>query len=652
MKQQDYKICTELQLIKRNYDTSIMIVAGLPFKQKEVIKMIEFYSNSKYMNGQSDDLGEKPFYNILNGICEVENAAKDIDTKDITATSDDGQHYTESFLMTKDIYEWMKDVNFGQTLNGMRDTHTRYGSLLVKKCVEFDEDGTRQLTIQMPEWKNVLTDQLDIEGGPIVECHYLTAGELLKKTEWDKDGINEIIDKVALSGTTKRIPVYEVRGEFPLSFIKQLEGKKVTDKDKRTFSYQLFYIAGEPVNPSQVGLRNTDTFYLSTALTPLYWEDDTERVYKYLARKKKAGRSWGVGIFEEGSEAQVWTNDIVLKQARAMDITTKVIGQSASKKLKGRNLLSETDNGTILEHEDGKPITALTLGPSGGLAQFTQLIGQWFGQLEQTTSAYAMQRGEVNTRNFRLQSLALQQSSAVFKDLQEDLGLFIVDIFEDWIMPYLTKKLNAAHILSHDFSLSELQEIDKNFSIRTANEMAINMMLSGSAVTQENYASFMQQASQMISQTKTKRFLEIPKNYYKKLKAKITINVTGEQMNKALVLEGLMNIMKIYASNPAIISDPVLTQLFMRIVELSGSGISPINLVGAFQEAAKQQAANAGKGGAKVSQSMNYKDLPPDAQQKMLEEAGIGGGAPAEGTPAEGGSPQMTRFSLSAKGGQ
>ena len=138
----NYSICAELELINKNYNTPIDIVDGLSFKQKDLIRVIEFYSNSKYLNGQTDELGrEKPFYNIINAMCDVENAAKDIDTKDIQATSDDGQHYIESFLLAKDLYEWMKDVSFGKTLNKMRDAHTRYGSLLVKKVMGKDEDG-------------------------------------------------------------------------------------------------------------------------------------------------------------------------------------------------------------------------------------------------------------------------------------------------------------------------------------------------------------------------------------------------------------------------------------------------------------------------------------------------------------------------------
>src|ERR1035437_8307250 len=103
----------ELNLIKLNYDKTIQLVSGsastiigqrstapLLFSQKGQINTIEFYNNSKYLNGQLDELGrEKPFFNILNAICDVENTAKDLDTKDINITSDDGNHYLESWLL-------------------------------------------------------------------------------------------------------------------------------------------------------------------------------------------------------------------------------------------------------------------------------------------------------------------------------------------------------------------------------------------------------------------------------------------------------------------------------------------------------------------------------------------------------------------------
>lgn len=573
-------ITVEVENIKSNYVKTIDLVAGLPFSQKKQIRTIEFYNNSKYLKGMKDEMNrDKPFFQILNAICDVENTAKDLDTKDINVTSDDGNHYLESWLLSKDIQIWMKESNFSKTLNDMRDMHTRYGSLLVKKVEKKDKKGEKLLYLELPEWKNTITDQVNIMQGAIIETHWMTPVEISKMTEWDKEAIKRILEKC--KGSSKRIPVYEVRGEFSQSVFKECDGQKYSPEDERAFSYQLYYIAGNPVESGQ-----TDDI---EAFLPLYWEDDTERVYKYLARKPKAGRAFGVGVMEEGEEAQVWTNDAVLKQHRAMEYTTKVIGQSASKKLKGRNLLTETDDGTILEHEDNKPITSLNLLPSGGLQQYNNLIQQWYGQLEKTTSAYSAQRGETPPSGtpFRLQATVLQQSSSVFKNLQQELGIFITEIFEDWVMPYLASRLNREHILAYEFGIEELKEIDKNFSTQQANEKAVDAILSGKIITQEEYDAWMQTADTFIKGTKGQRFIQIPKNFYKNLKAKVTVNITGEQRNKAATLESLNNILLTYASNSNLSQDPVASQLLARIIELSGAGISPVAINTALNEKSK-----------------------------------------------------------------
>lgn len=578
-----FKIVTELRNIKTAYDTSIQILDGLTFRQSKVIRTIEFYSNDRYESGQLDELGrEKPFYNILNGMCDVEDAAKDIDTKDINITSDDGQHYTESFLMTKDVYEWMKATNFAQTLNEMKKVHTKYGSLLAKKCLK-QVNGKKQLHIEIPEWKNVLNDQIDILGGPIVEVHYMSPVEVMKKMEWDQEGVQQLMEKAAKNLQT-RIAVYEVRGEFPRSFYKELKGEEISDADEYEFSYQLFYLAAEPSKSFREG-----SIHPREKLIPLYCEDYTEKCYKYLARKRKAGRGFGVGVFEEGEQAQVWTNDAVMQQKRAMEMTTKVIGQTATKKLKGRNMLNEVDHGTILEHDENKPISTLQLVPAGGMQQFPNLLQQWYQQLERVTSGYQAQRGETPPSGtpFRLQATILQQSSSVFTDLQEELGIFITELFNDWIMPHLAKQMNREHILAHEFSMEELKEIDRNFAIHEANKRTMEKVLSGEIVTTEQYSRYQEEAEEAIKRTKAQRFLNIPKDYYKKFKAKVTVNVTGEQRNKAAVLESLFNIMTIYAKNPALTQDPVLTQIFLRILEVSGSGISPVTIMGAMAQQAE-----------------------------------------------------------------
>jgi len=589
---QSLKIFTELAQLKTNYETGFVeIIPGLKYSQTKILKMIEFYSNSMYIESQYDAQGrEKPFYQILNGMVIVENAAKDIDTKDIQVTSDNGQ-YDRSFIMSKDIYEWMKATKFAKVINEIKEQHSRYGGVLVKKCVEDDKDGKEQLYIKCENWKNMITDQIDIRGGAKISLHWMLPNEILEKKDvWDNtDEALKLLSKTNKKGATTnaRLPVYEVRNYFPRSFYKQYEATKgeevtqeISKEDETDYSYQLYYIAGNAGDKQVI----------------MYAEDDTEDVHKYCARKEKAGRGLGIGVFEEGEQAQIWTNDAVQKQTRAFDLVSRALGQTASKKLKGRNMVTEADHGTILEHEDGKPITAVPLTPPGGMAQFENIITQWFQQYERVTNSYSSQRGEAPPSGtaFRLQALVQQQSDSVFVDLKEDLELFIVEIFNDWIMPWLAERINKAHLLSHEFSPEELKEIDRNFALNRANQKAKEMLLGENPqmVAQADYEQWISDNDELIKRTKAERFLEIPENYYKDIESKVTVTAGNESRNKAAVLESITNIMALYAKNPQLATDPVLSQLFMRAVELSGAGISPINILSAMAESAKIQQQN------------------------------------------------------------
>jgi hypothetical protein len=584
------KILGEVNEIIGNYQTqNLELVSGLPFNMYEMIRTVEFYSSSRYLRGQLDELGrEKPFYNVGNGICDVENAAVDLDTKDLQVTADEPVDFDKSFLMTKELQNWMKEDNFGKTLNEIRDTRTRYGGVIAKMCME-TKKGKKYLTIQVPEWKNLIVDPVDIENGIIIEKHYMSPSELSKKTDvWDN--VPEAMklatkfrddQNVNKQSTSKKVPIFEIRGEFSQEFWKEANDQKTNDRDKNKYSYQLYIVAGE------VGKQ-----------VILYMEDDTERVYKYLARKRKSGRALGIGVIEEAEQAQVWTNDAIQKQQRAMEYTSKFVGQSASKKLKGRNMLTEADNGLILEHDDGKPITRVEMSPSQGLQQFEQYITLWYSQLEKSTSSYAAQRGETPPSGtpYRLQAAVLQQSSSVFDDLKEEFGIFIGEIFYDWILPYLSGRLNKEHILAYEFSADELKSLDKSYSLHSANRKVINKILSpnflfGEAIRVEEYDILQKMALEEVQKSKTHRFMDIPKDYYKNLKPKLTFSTTGEQRNKAATLESLSNILMLVASNPTILQDPVLAQIFARLVELSGAGISPVTLMAGIQEQAKQMQA-------------------------------------------------------------
>lgn len=633
----DLAIVAELYNHQRQYNTPISILpndgtfgnlatnAGvdqggftqggvLQFSQRQIIRTIEFYSNSRYLLNQRDELGrEKPFYNIVNTICDIEDAAKAFDTKDIQVTADD-QHYVQSFLLTKDIYQWMKRVRLELVINKSKQIHTRYGGVLAKK-VEKEVNGEKTIYIEFPEWKNVVNDQIDILGGIIIEKHYLNRAQLFEKRDaWNEQKIKEALLESQKNGKEfRRFNIYEMSGMFPRSFYKQVEskGEIIADWENDVdFSYQRYVLA-------EVSTKNC---------IPLYWEDDAEQIYKYLPRKAKAGRALGMGVVEENEQSQIWINDTVQKQQRAFEHSARVVVQSASKKLKSSNVLTEVDDGQILEIEDGKPISAVPLIPPGGMAQFDQMIEQWWTQAQRSSSAYDSQAGEKPNSGtaFRTVALNTQQSQSVFNGLQKELGAFWEDIFNEWILPYLSKKLTTEHILNHDFTPDELKEIDKSFAIWTANQNYINKVLGGGVHTQEEYDLDIQQASQQNQGTKATRFLQIPKGYYKGMESKITISIGGSNKDKQQILDSLQNILKAYQANPQLAQDDVATKLFMEIVEQANCGISPVSIMAAINSQAQkqaQQAKNAPQN--KVSESISFKDLPPDGQVQMAAQAGL-----------------------------
>jgi len=158
-----YKIFQELADLKSNYEgTSLEKIQGLYRSQYKVIKMCEYYSDSRYMGanyGNKDELGrDVPFYNIVNYRVALAKTATDLDIKDIQIISDNPKYQVHSMLLNRECYEWMKEAEFSKTLNEMGITRPKYGGYLLKKT-EDDED---ELNIEVVRWTNVITDQNDI----------------------------------------------------------------------------------------------------------------------------------------------------------------------------------------------------------------------------------------------------------------------------------------------------------------------------------------------------------------------------------------------------------------------------------------------------------------------------------------------------------
>lgn len=565
-----YQEATEV--IKRFNEEEIELADGLMFNTGTTLKMCNYYVNSRHLSGRFDNLKrERPFYNIVNFRVTVAKVATDLDMKDIYLTSDDPQHWVHSMLLQRENYEWMKKTNMSKRLNEQGLTRPRMGGVVVKKR---KEDG--ELYIDTVQWKNFFCDQVDFSGVKI-EKHYMTPVEMSQKDgTWNnvRDAIKYALTKQKEGKenkehyTSDRIEVLEVHGTFSKAHLKEAQGYKYDEEDQWTYSDQVYFM-----------LACDDDWIL-------FAEEEKEgHPYAYLPWEPVDGRMLGRGVIEESEEAQVWTNDAVINQKNATDLASRVVIKTNASNL-GNNIF-EIDNGKIFELKTGEDLNAVNLTPTA-LAFLGEQVLMWERQVNNATSVYESNTGEQTPANTAYSQTALlnQVASKPFDYRREEHGIFLTELWDKWVIPHLISNLKKKHILVSDFSDDELELIDESFANYEGKNYAKEMLLQGIAVTPESLKAYKDQKLQELRQLGRKRYIDIPDDYFKDVKAKITVVTTGEQKNKAAILTSLSSLLQTVASsyNPqtgqfAILENPVLRRIFGNIVETTGAGISPISLM-------------------------------------------------------------------------
>jgi len=556
----NYKILTLLDDLTDKYAEPIQRVDGLIRNPKEIIRTVEFYTNSKFISGNKDELErEKPFYNICNFRVTTAKTATDLDLKDIRYEADSLKYSVQAMIINHELYKFLKEINFSETLNEMGTVRPRYGGVLVKKYD--DGDG---MEIEVVDWVNVDFDPNDIEDGTLIETHYMKPSELIKRSDvWNGyDDIDEVIEHHAKVSKNKPqdIEVKEITGEFPESFDPKLED---VDANSHKFKKMCFYVA-------VIGKKK----YL------LYKEDlkDKDSKYKYLPWEKM-GYGLGRGVVEDGFEAQVWVNDSMISIKNAMDLSGKVLLTTDSQKISG-NALTSVDSGHIFQLEQGRSLTSLNLSATA-MPEFHNIIELWNQQYDRASSTFNANTGEAPTAGTPYSQTALlnQVANSPFEYQREVWGIWLNEILNEWIMPELKKRIMKEHYLVSEFDDEELETIDNAIAEFNGRKAIIEAIRAGRVPTLEEYQAA-KEFSLMSKPDGTKRELKIPEGFLK-VEGHLSANITGELKNKSAMLQSLDGIMRTIVStfNPntgtyAALEDPALSKIFGTIVEMAGVPIS------------------------------------------------------------------------------
>lgn len=559
----NYKILTYIDDIIESYNEPIEIVSGLLRNPKEIIRTIEFYTNDKYLSGNTDALGrEKPFFQICNFRVTVAKTATDIDLKDLRYEPDSLKDAVPAMIINHEMYKTLKEMDFSETLNDMGKTRPKYGGLLLKKA-----EYNGELEIDVCEWTNVDFNPSDVAGGIIIEKHLLQPSELSEKVEAGWMNVNEFMKAHAKANRNKpkALEVKEVTGEFDYTFDPDIED---SEGNEMKFKKMCFYI----------GIVNKKKFLL-------YKEDlsPEEDKYKYLPWEKvKLGL--GRGIVEEGFESQWATNDSILSIKNAMELSGKVILSTDSQKISG-NALTGIDNGHIFQIEPGRSLTSVNLSPTA-MPEYHNIIELWKQQYDNSVSVHDANTGEAPTAGTPYSQTALlnQVANSPFEYQREVWGIFLNEVLNDWILPFVKKRILKPHYLVSEFTDEELAIIDEDIKNINALEYAKKELLDNNIFTQEGVDNVTNNVTDSLAKQKNKREIKIPKGYLD-IEGRMTANITGELKNKQAVLASLAQIGKDISAtyNPqtgqfGAMQDPFLRKLYGSIINLAGTPMTSSDL--------------------------------------------------------------------------
>jgi hypothetical protein len=548
---------------------TIPIADGIEFSMYQRVKQTTHYILSRYLDGGANDNKDpitgarRSFRNIGNGIVDLEWRAKNIDRKSIEAHATDGD-YIFSLVVQKELQQWMKDNNFGQTIDDFQRKESEYGSVLLKKTETADE-----LIIEPVNWSTMAVDPRDIENGMKVDKHFLSPLELkAKRGIWDEKYENEsAIDAVLAAAKRayrsekgeKRVEVLDIEGQFEA---RTIYPDDYTDDDE----------AGD-----EIGLYNVIIAVVKNKKFCLYKTKLTESRYKHKARKSVEGRDFGMGVWEEVTEAQIATNEAVIDEREALNLTGKVVVTTNKKGLPSALSLM---NGETIELEDGEFFKAEPLRTGVAPGEHQRVVDSWFINTQRDQSAYPGITGEEPKASTPMGSLQLQsaQASSIFNKRRDSDGFFLGEIIVDWVMPFLIKRINKEHKLTASYSKKELEQLDRAIREFHSNNVARESILSGQMFTGDDKLAVEDAVQQQLDRKGNERTLHIPKGYLtlERVKEKVRFDITDEMSDDQRRLNAIAT-----ALGQLPPGDTQRSALVQEMMEMSGlsSASFPVNAV-------------------------------------------------------------------------
>ena len=544
----------DIQQEVKDFETqNVQIVDGLFFNQKETLEKIYYYYNSQFLSGDRDNEGDKKyFYNIVKNPCKVTTKAIDFDTKHIRIQTAGGGSSQKTWWFERDLKFWMKDQNFGKVLNRIFDELPKFGSAVLKVI-----NGQPYFV----DLRNFVVEQAADtlnDSAYIIESHNYVPAEFRrvgKELGWDN--IEDVIKEHHESGKPY-ITVYERYGEVMES-----------DEDgNKTYPYKRVFIADSGSDEYDRTLRQTlphagFTLKEDEVETHPYWEFHFEKI---------PGRWLGVGIVELLFDPQIRQNELANQEAKGTYWAALHLFQTSDESI-NKNLMTDVQNGQVLTPDS--PLTPVDM-TERNLSYFNLQTDKWLRNRDELTFSYEVTRGERLPAGTPLGSarLAAGMAGAYFEQIMENIALDVKEFLFKVIVPQFEKENSGEHILR--LAGEDLDKVRQLIISQKSRDALFRFLTKKSKLpSNQHYEAIKASIGEMAKQGKEK-ILTIPKEFYKNLKYKIDIIITGEEKDSDLISQTLFAGLQAITADPTLLIDPAKKKFFFKALELGG--VNPIDI--------------------------------------------------------------------------
>ena len=541
----------------------IEIAEGWSWSFKDFIRKSFLYKNSQFER-ENDNRDKRPFKNIIRPILNIQYRTEGFDVKDIELFVNSAKSYYKSFLVKKFHEKWAVENGMDTFIDELVESYVDYGGTLVKKTMD-----ARPEVVDLQSL--AFCDQTNILSGTFAIKHFFSPQELrdMGTSGWGDKTKGATMDLETLIklarpekkkdyGTksdtpSKYIEVFEVHGIFKNAWLKG---------EDETYTPQVHIIAFYKGDANDVGVT-------------LFSVKEPKLPFKFLARDKIYGRALGFGGVEELFEPQVWANYSEIQIREMLELAGKTLFKSTDPSFKTKNKIVDMENGQILDLKQGTDIGQLDTTPRN-LVIFANAVERWEQHALRMGAAGESLMGESPSAGtpFKLQELVVGEAKSLHKWRQGKIAVFVDEIYRDWILPHIASEITKGQEFLAELTADELQSVSDSVSNNLANQMAIERILNGQLVSQEEIMATKIQSRDVFLRGGNERFIEILKDEMKGEKLDVSTNIAGKQKNLSLLTDKIVNVLRQFIATPEIRQDPGMIKLLNTILE--SSGMSPV----------------------------------------------------------------------------